>query len=151
MEEHFLPRLHPKISENKPLKIIKINTKEFFQPYLYINTKQYRNNINLTSPSSPSSSTSSLPSSSSSSSSSSSLSIYKDGYKYMTEYEKERMEENIKKSKFLAGSFKGYSGIASAMPCRKEGLIRTSSKYLSPLQPHPKDKNKPIYGVWQPT
>lgn len=136
MEQNFLPRIHPKILQNNKLnnnKIIKIKSKEKLKSYYY-----KKLNENSSSPSF-------------SSSNSSSISIYKDGYNYMTNYEKEIMELNINKRKFLAGNFNNYSGIASSMPCRKEGLIRTSSEYISPLQPHHKDKNIPLYGVWQPT
>jgi hypothetical protein len=132
MEKHFLPKIHPKVSP--PQKIIKIDSTKTLKPYCLITTREYQQRIDQIQNGTSSSTFGS-----------------KDGSGYMTEYEKEKLNYHSNKAKFLAGEFKRFSGVASAMPIRKDGLIRTSSKYLSPLQPHPKDKNIPLYGVWQPT
>jgi hypothetical protein len=128
---HFLPKIHPKVSQ--PQKIIKINSMKTLKPYCLIKTKEYQRINQIEN----GATCTGCPG--------------QDGSGYLTEYEKEKLNYRLKKEKFIGGEFKRFSGVASAMPIRKDGLIRTSSQYLSPLQPHPKDKNIPLYGVWQPT
>jgi hypothetical protein len=127
-QNNFLPRIHPKVSSTPPQRIVKVNSCQSLRPYCLVTTKQYQNKINR------------------------SMNNNCGGSEYQTEYEKEKKENEERKKKFLAGQFRGYSGVASTMAMRPVGLIRNGSKYLSPLQPHPKDQNTPLYGLWhQPT
>jgi hypothetical protein len=48
---------------------------------------------------------------------------------FLTPYERERKEYTNSKTKFLAGEFRSFSGVASQIPLRKEGGIRVFGEY----------------------
>jgi hypothetical protein len=126
--EQFIPRKHPGQSK-QPVKVVRVKPKKTTNHYLYIKSDKYLNDTSI----------STLESSASSSG------------LYMTQYEREKVERAEKKKKFLHGGFKGYSGVASAMPLRKEGGVRVAGEYLPPIRPHHKEGNVPLYGDWLPT
>lgn len=67
---------------------------------------------------------------------------------FLTPYERERKEYINAKEKFLAGEFRCYFGVASAIPLRKEGGVRGHGSYPADIKYH-KDKvrNKPFLPV----
>lgn len=58
---------------------------------------------------------------------------------YLTPYERDRKEYTLSKTKFIAGTFRNYSGVASQIPLRKEGGIRVFGEYPADIGSH-KDK-----------
>jgi hypothetical protein len=67
---------------------------------------------------------------------------------FLTPYERERREYIQAKTKFVAGDFRNFSGVASQIPLRKEGGIRGHGAYPPDLAYH-KDKvrDKPFLPV----
>lgn len=126
-ESSFLPKKHPG-SLPDPKRIVRVHSLQERKPYLYIKSKKYletkskSQNIDA-----------------------------KKGSCYLTQYEREQLERAESKKKFLHGDFKRHSGLASAIPLRKEGAVRASGAYLPPIRPHHKDNNRPLYGAWHPT
>ena len=48
---------------------------------------------------------------------------------YLTPFERDRKEYTESKTKFIAGEFRNFSGVASRIPLRKEGGIRVFGEY----------------------
>lgn len=122
----FLPRTHP-VSSQKPVKIVKLNPIKKAKHYLYIKSDTYEKQREAAR-----------------------STRFENGGVYLTPFEREKMEVAESKKKFLAGDFRRHSGVASAIPLRKEGAVRACGIYLPPLQQHPKDLQAPLFGVWHP-
>jgi hypothetical protein len=72
---------------------------------------------------------------------------------YLTADELYKKEELEKKKKNIAGGFKLHSGVASAIPLRKEGVVRTQGKYYNRVEDVMYNREKPslLEGPWRPT
>jgi hypothetical protein len=76
--------------------------------------------------------------------------IYKHGY--MTPFDQQVADEAARRQKNIGGMFKRYSGVASAIPLRKEGVVRSQGPYHNRPEEVMYNKEKPtlLEGPWRP-
>ena len=76
--------------------------------------------------------------------------IFRNGY--MSDHDRQKAENREKKKKNIAGLFKLYSGVASAIPLRKEGAVRPHGAYFDKPEDIMYNRQKPslLEGPWRP-
>lgn len=70
----------------------------------------------------------------------------------MTEYEHQVSHEKLKKKKYIGPMFKLHSGVASAIPLRKDGVVRMHGPYISSPEKIMYNRENPrlLEGPWRP-
>ena len=132
----FLPRLHPKniCSGTKvPTKTIVVKPNKYKKKKLYSRLKHF--DTLAEEASNPDKEY---------------VGVYKHGY--MTQYDQYKFDEAERKKKALAGEFKLHSGVASAIPLRKDGVVRSQGAYFNRPEELMYNREKPrlLEGPWRP-
>lgn len=131
----FLPRLHPKniCTQGVPSKTIHVKKNKYKKKRLYSRLKHFEALAEeINDPGKQ----------------------YEGAYVngYVTPTERMKLEEQENKKKCLAGMFKLHSGVASAIPLRKEGVVRTQGQYFNRVEDVMYNREKPclLEGPWRP-